>query len=64
MQRRYLSQEDRDLVNRWRIIVVGIYSSLMLVVILLTWLNPAKDGATVEARTSPPDLIQQANMKR
>jgi hypothetical protein len=43
---------------------VGIYSSLMLVVILLTWLNPAKDGATVEARTSRPDLIQQANMKR
>jgi hypothetical protein len=63
MQRRYLNEADQNLVNRWRLILVGLYSSLALVTILLASLNPAKEGATVTVRTSPPDLIQ-ANLKR
>jgi len=64
MQRRYLSQEDQDLVNRWRPILVGFYSSLALFTILASSFNPAKVSDTVEARTSQPNLIHQANMKR
>jgi hypothetical protein len=64
MQRRYLSQADQDLVNRWRLILVGLYASLALATVVLASLNPVKEGATVATRTSSPDLIQQVNLKR
>jgi hypothetical protein len=63
MQRQYLNQKDQDLVNRWRLILVGLYSSLALLTILAASFQPVKEGTTVSARTSAPDLVQHVNLK-
>ncbi len=47
MQRRNLSEQDQRFVNRWRLIVIGVYSSLALITLLSTTANPVKDGLRV-----------------
>jgi len=52
MQRRYLSPEDRSLVNRWRLILVGLYSSLAVMTLVLATANPVKDTVTAWVTSS------------
>ena len=41
MQRILLTQEDQKVVNRWRLVVVTIYSSIALALVLFVAFSPA-----------------------
>jgi len=57
MQRILLTQEDQKVVNRWRLVIVTIYSSVALALVLFETLSPAaRDGGSSEARTNSKDI--------
>ncbi len=60
----YLSPEDRKFVDRWRLVVMSIYSSLAFIVILLATFHSVKDGATVEAPMRSTGFVHPVNVKR
>jgi len=60
----YPSPEDQKVVNRWRLVVITVYSSLALVLMLFTTFLSEKDGATVEARMKSTDMAHPVNVKR
>ena len=59
MQRILLTQEDQKVVNRWRLVVVTIYSSIALALVLFVAFSPAVgDGGSTEARTNSKDILR------
>jgi len=57
MQRILLTQEDHKVVNRWRLVVVTIYSSIALALVLFVAFSPAvRDGGSSMARTISKDI--------
>ena len=57
MQRILLTQEDRKVVNRWRLVVVMIYSSIALALVLFVAFSPAaQDGGSSVAQTNSKDI--------
>ena len=57
MQRILLTQEDQKVVNRWRLVVVTIYSCIALALVLFVSFPPAvRDGGSTEARTNSKDM--------
>jgi hypothetical protein len=57
MQRILLTQEDQKVVNRWRLVVVTIYSSIALALVLFVACSPAaRDGGSTEARTNSKEI--------
>jgi hypothetical protein len=57
MQRILLTEEDRKVVNRWRLAVGTIYSSIALALVLFVALSSAvRNGGSTEARTPPTEI--------
>jgi hypothetical protein len=52
MQRCILSQEDQKTVNRWRLVVVSVYSSIAVVVLLLALSPTGRDHETIQAQNN------------
>jgi hypothetical protein len=52
-----LTHEDQKVVNRWRLVIVTIYSSIALALVLFVALSPtARDGGSTEARANSKDI--------
>ena len=57
MQRIVLTPEDQKVVNRWRLVVVTVYSSIALALVLFVAFSPAqRDGGSTEARTNSKEI--------
>jgi len=57
MQRILLTQEDQKVANRWRLVVVMIYSFIALALVLFVAFSPAvRDAGSTEARTNSEDI--------
>jgi hypothetical protein len=57
MPRILLTPEDQKVVNRWRLIVVTIYSSIAIALAQFVAFSPTvRDGGSTEARTNSKDI--------
>ena len=63
MQCRFLSHEDQKTANRWWLIVVSVYSSIAVIVLLLSFSPVRRDNPTIEAQMKPT-VAQVAHVVR
>jgi hypothetical protein len=65
MQRRLLSREDRKTINRWYMINAAIYSSFVLVTLLLVAFSSAsRNGESVQTQLDQRDALGTAIVDR